>query len=82
MRSDFVLFSEDQSRVVVSASKANGHAVMEIARRSRIPAAVVGRVGGDRLVIGKEIDIPVSEISDAYMRSIGERMERDETGLF
>jgi phosphoribosylformylglycinamidine synthase len=82
LRSDFLLFGEDQSRVVVSAQKANGHAVMEIARRNRIHAAVIGRVGGDRLLIGKEIEIPVSQISDAYTRSIGERMEREETRLF
>ncbi len=81
-RTDFILFGEDQSRVVVSASKSNGHAVMEIARRNRIPATVIGRVGGDRLVIGKDIDLPVRVIADAYTHAIGERMEREESGLF
>jgi phosphoribosylformylglycinamidine synthase len=82
LRSDFYLFGEDQSRAIVSAAAADGHAVLEIARRHRVPAAVIGRVGGDRLVIGKEVDLSVSEMAQAYMRAIGDRMEKEESGLF
>jgi hypothetical protein len=55
---------------------------MEMARKHGVPAAVIGRVGGDRLQIGKEIDLSVSEMAGAYMRSIGDRMEKEEAGLF
>ena len=82
VRSDFLLFGEDQSRVVVSAAAVDGHSLMEIARKHHVPAVVIGRVGGDRLVIGKEIDLSVSEMAQAYMRSIGDRMEKEEVGLF
>lgn len=82
IRSDFVLFGEDQARVIVSAAAADGHSLMEIARKHRVPAAVIGRVGGDRLVIGKEIDLGVNDMARAYMRAIGDRMEKEEAGLF
>ena len=82
VRSDFLLFGEDQSRAIVSAAAAAAHSLMEIARKHQVPAAVIGRVGGDRLVIGKEIDLSVSEMAQAYMRSIGDRMEKEEAGLF
>ena len=82
LRKDFGLFGEDQSRAVVSAAASNGHAIMELAREHRVPAAVIGRVGGTRLVIGKEIDIAVSDLARAYTHAIGERMESEESGLF
>jgi phosphoribosylformylglycinamidine synthase II len=82
VRSDFLLFGEDQSRVIVSTAAADGHSLMEMARKHRVPAAVIGRVGGERLVIGKEIDLGVREMAEAYMRAIGDRMENEEAGLF
>jgi phosphoribosylformylglycinamidine synthase len=82
VRKDFMLFGEDQSRVIVSAAAADGHSLMEIARKHRVPAAVIGRVGGDRLLIGKEIDLSVREIAQVYMKAIGDRMEKEEVGLF
>jgi phosphoribosylformylglycinamidine synthase subunit PurL len=82
IRADFKLFGEDQSRVIVSAPAVKGHAVLEIARKHRVPAAVIGRVGGNRLAIGSDVDIPVAELEHAYMSAIGDRMEREESGLF
>jgi phosphoribosylformylglycinamidine synthase II len=82
VREDFMLFGEDQSRAIVSAAAADGHSVMEIARKHRVPAAVIGRVGGDRLIIGKEINLGVRELAQTYMRAIGDRMEKEEAGLF
>ena len=81
-RRDFLLFGEDQTRVIVSAAASNGHALLEIARRHGIPAEVIGRVGGDRLVIGNDVDLSLSDVEEVYMTSIGERMEREESGLF
>ncbi|HXX64234.1 MAG TPA: phosphoribosylformylglycinamidine synthase subunit PurL [Bacteroidota bacterium] len=82
MRQDFVLFGEDQSRAVVSARPANGHKILEIARRRGIAAAVIGRVGGDALAIGKDIEIPVEEMSRVYGGAISQKMETVEAGLF
>ena len=82
LRGDFVLFSEDQARAIVSAAAADGHTLLEIAWKHRVSAAVIGRVGGDRLLIGKEIDLGVREMAEAYMGAIGGRMEKEEAGLF
>jgi phosphoribosylformylglycinamidine (FGAM) synthase-like enzyme len=82
LRRDFLLFGEDQSRVVVSAAPSNGHTILEVARKHRVPAAVIGRVGGSRLVIGKDIDLLVADLSGAYTHAIGDRMESEESGLF
>ena len=82
IRADFQLFGEDQARVVVSAAAANGHALLEIAGKHRVPASVIGRVGGDRLVIGKYLSLRVSEMSEAYTNVIGTIMESEEAGLF
>ena len=82
LRSDFLLFGEDQSRAVVSASAANGHRVMEIARKHGLESAVIGRVGGMRLAIGSEIDVDVREIGRGYMDSIGTSMDQVESGLY
>lgn len=82
IRPDFQLFGEDQGRAIVSAAASNGHAILEIARQHQVPASVIGRVGGDRLVIGKYVSIPVGEMSDAYTNLIGTIMESEEVGLF
>ena len=82
VRQDFLLFGEDQTRVIVSAGAAAAHTVMEIAGKHRVPATVIGRVGGDRLIIGKEVDLDVREMARAYMGAIDSLMEREESGLF
>jgi phosphoribosylformylglycinamidine synthase len=45
------LFGESPSRVVVSARPGNAAAIVAHARGQGVPAAIVGSVGGDRLVI-------------------------------
>ncbi len=82
IRSDFLLFGEDQSRAIISAAAANGHALIEMARKQNVPAQVIGRVGGSRLVIGKEIDVAVNDLLKSYTHAIGDRMESEEAGLF
>ena len=82
VRQDFLLFGEDQTRAIVSAGAAGAHTVLEIAGKHRVPAEVMGRVGGDRLMIGKEVDLDVREMARAYSGAIGNLMEREESGLF
>jgi phosphoribosylformylglycinamidine synthase II len=81
LRRDFELFGEDQSRAIVTARAAHGHSVLEKARKRHVPAAIIGRVGGDRFQIASEIDIALSMLADLYLNAIGSRMEREETGL-
>jgi len=75
VREDFLLFGEDQSRVVVSADRVHGHRVLELARKHGIDAYVIGRVGGDRLTINGSVSVPVGDILEAYSRSIGAAMQ-------
>ncbi|HUI08794.1 MAG TPA: phosphoribosylformylglycinamidine synthase subunit PurL [Bacteroidota bacterium] len=82
LRWDFLLFGEDQSRAIVSASAGNGHSVLEIAKKHGVEAAVIGRVGGMRLLIGDVIDVPVAEVGRLYTESIGNSMERVEAGMY
>ncbi len=51
LRNDAVLFGESQSRVVISVKPSQRQAVLDHAKSSGVPADVIGRVSGDRLVI-------------------------------
>jgi hypothetical protein len=58
------LFTELPSRFVMST--ANPGRLCELAGRKGIPAAVLGRVGGLRLTLGKLVDLPVSAVAEAH----------------
>ena len=45
------LFGESASRVVVSVAPDRVDELLSLARREQVPAAVIGRVGGDRIRI-------------------------------
>ncbi len=74
MREDFLLFGEDQSRVIASADRSNGHRVLEIAKKHSIDAYVIGRVGGDELIINGSVKLSVGDMFEAYSQSIGNLM--------
>ncbi|MDX2252376.1 MAG: phosphoribosylformylglycinamidine synthase subunit PurL [Nitrospira sp.] len=77
-RKDAVLFGESQSRVVLSAKPAHRQAILDCARQAGVPAAVIGSVTGDRLVISLEgerpaatvINVPVAVLYDRWAFSI------------
>lgn len=60
------LFSESQSRILLSVRQEALEQVMELAERYGIPLARIGSTGGDRLTImlrgEKFIDVPVAEV--------------------
>jgi phosphoribosylformylglycinamidine synthase II len=70
IRADALLFGESQSRIVLSVPADEVQGVLAIAEEEGAPAAVIGRVRGDRLAIGIEgddaIDLPVSELHAAW----------------
>jgi phosphoribosylformylglycinamidine synthase len=73
LRSDFSLFGETQSRVVVSTNPENLSSVLSLAKSRRVPATVIGSVNGTGLLkIGGEISISVREAEEAYRRAIPE----------
>ena len=48
IRGDALLFSESQSRIVVSLKEENIDRLQEIAARHNVPMQVIGAVGGTR----------------------------------
>jgi phosphoribosylformylglycinamidine synthase len=74
-----LLFSETPSRIVVSATDENVERILEIARESRVGAAVIGRTGGEDFIIkaNKEtiINRPISEIESRWRNVLPEALE-------
>ena len=73
------LFSESASRVVVSARPESVAALLARAAALKVPAAVVGRVGGDRvrLTVGGQlaVDEPVEGLQKIWETAIETRFE-------
>jgi len=73
IRKDALFFGESQSRVVLSCQEQEVANLEAIARKNQVPFRVIGRTGGDRLVIGKEIDLVLEKVNSAY-RSLAEKI--------
>jgi phosphoribosylformylglycinamidine synthase len=78
LRTDALLFGETQSRVVLSAKPGHRQAILDQAARLGVPAAVIGAVGGESLImyVGDErsttgaVDVPVATLYDRWAFSI------------
>jgi len=84
LRRDSLLFGESQSRVVLSVGPAHTETVLRIAREVRVPAEVIGTVGGTRLVIDVaadrwgpacRIDADLDTLYDRWGRSLERSIE-------
>ena len=69
-RKDFGLFSEAQSRVIVSIDPANKSKFENICSEYEIPLTKLGVVKAHFLSINKEINVEVTIIEDIYFNSI------------
>ncbi len=58
------LFSESAGRAIVATADAD--AVLSLAARHDVPAAVIGSVGGDALVVDAAFEVPLTELSEAW----------------
>ncbi len=79
LRRDAVLFGESQSRVVISARPHDRPRILQLAEAAGVPIAVIGRVGGDRLVVevatdrwgpGCRIDIDLKTLGDRWHHGV------------
>ncbi|MBE0476991.1 MAG: phosphoribosylformylglycinamidine synthase subunit PurL [Coriobacteriia bacterium] len=68
------LFSETQSRVVVTCAEADAEALLELARGRRVPHSVLGEVGGEALVIGEKLEAGLEELREAYEPTLARRV--------
>jgi phosphoribosylformylglycinamidine synthase len=75
------LFSESPSRIVVSFDPSDAGAVQELAERHGAPFAILGRVGGNELVIavdGEEtVRIEVAELESAWREALANKLQAE-----
>jgi phosphoribosylformylglycinamidine (FGAM) synthase-like enzyme len=77
-RLDALLFGETQHRVVITCAPRDAVKVIERARLMGVPAARLGTVGGDRLVLrtaAGEFAAPVAELHDLWWHSLARLMD-------
>ncbi len=60
------LFSESQSRIVVTVAAADTDVLTDLLLAHEVPYSVLGEVGGDSLVIEDKVDLTVSELRAAW----------------
>ena len=81
IRTDALLFGETQSRIVISLPEGNVDKVEKIAKKYKVPLAVIGKTGGKRLSIsvnGKEvIDSDISVLKETWRGSIEKALETE-----
>jgi phosphoribosylformylglycinamidine synthase II len=74
IRGDALLFGETQSRIVVTAKKQNVQKLLNLAKKRKVKAAVLGETKGERITIShlgqKIIDIPVDKAYRAWKQAI------------
>jgi len=74
LRPDLALFSESQSRILLSVSAEHADQVAQQAQQAGVPCARIGVTGGERLVIrinGRPaVDVPLRELKAAWKDAI------------
>jgi phosphoribosylformylglycinamidine synthase len=75
IRGDAALFSESQSRIVVSLKEQNLERLKGLAARHNVPLQVIGTVGGSRLVIQPLLQLPVDEIKSIWSNGLTSRLK-------
>ncbi|MCL2818408.1 MAG: phosphoribosylformylglycinamidine synthase subunit PurL [Actinomycetia bacterium] len=60
------LFSETQSRIIITCDPEDVDHVIDALTHAKVPYSVIGEVGGDRLLIDQAIDLPLAEVAPAY----------------
>ena len=79
-----LLFSESPSRIVISFNSSDAAAVQEIAERNNAPFAILGRVGGHRLIINvndaEAVAIDVSELETAWRNALSDKLQAEVVG--
>ena len=65
-RLDAALFGEGQSRIVMAVAPEARQRLVEVAAAHDVPIAYIGRVAGQRLLLGRYIDLALAELAAAY----------------
>ncbi|MFC1646621.1 AIR synthase-related protein, partial [Candidatus Omnitrophota bacterium] len=70
IRKDALLFGETQSRIILSAKQDDAQKILQLAKKNKVPASVIGKVSGIKLVISDLIDIPVNGLYETWSKAI------------
>jgi len=70
IRGDALLFSESQSRIVVSVQEKDLSQLEAIAAQHNAPLLVIGSVGGTRLIIQPLVQLPVDELKSIWSNGL------------
>jgi phosphoribosylformylglycinamidine synthase len=78
-RADALLFGETQSRLLLAVAPGDVPGVLEAARAHGAPARLIGRVGGDRLVIrdaqgARLVDAAVADLAAGWREAVPARL--------
>jgi phosphoribosylformylglycinamidine synthase len=75
IRGDALLFSESQSRIVVSLPEENLGQLQEIAQKQGVPMQVIGTVGGTRFIIQPLVQLPIEELRSVWSSALEVRLK-------
>src|SRR3972149_2673919 len=73
-RKDFSLFSESQSRIIVSINRNNKNEFEEFLKDKKQFFTFIGKTGGNHLKVNDKINIPLSKLIDLYFSTISRIM--------
>ncbi len=75
IRGDALLFSESQSRILVSMQEKDLSQLQEIASGHGVPLQVIGAVGGSRFSIQPILQLPVDELQSIWSSALSDRLK-------
>jgi phosphoribosylformylglycinamidine synthase len=75
LRSDFILFGEDPSRIIVSVKGTNMAKLKHVCDLESVPLTAIGTVGGSELVINDAITLSVEALFHTYHSAIRRKVE-------
>jgi phosphoribosylformylglycinamidine synthase len=70
------LFSETQSRILISVADTNVTAFLELLASAQVPYSIIGEVGGAALEVEGKIAVPLDEMAGVYQTSLEQQVTR------
>lgn len=69
------LYGESQSRAVVSFDESNLKQLHELHKKHGVSVSLIGKVGGEKLVINDIMGVPLVVLAEAWRNGVGRRMK-------
>jgi len=75
IRLEALLYGETASRAVLSCGEESLGELLRLAREHGVPAAAIGRTGGERVRIQPGVDVALAEAQDVWSRTLPEALD-------